>query len=99
MMGEVMGIPSLILTVLQLCALGMTVFALVHAIRQRPDAFTAVDKLTKPVWIAILLASLGALLLAQTPVGILGIAAIVATGVYLADVRPKVDEIQRGPRW
>ncbi|MTE16592.1 DUF2516 family protein [Nocardia aurantiaca] len=98
-MGGVMGIPGLILWVLQLCALGMTVFALVHAIRQRPDAFTAVDKLTKPVWIAILLASLGALLLARTPVGILGIAAIVATGVYLADVRPKVDEIQRGPRW
>ncbi|WP_405486450.1 DUF2516 family protein [Nocardia sp. NBC_00511] len=94
-----MGIPGMILWVLQLCALGMTVFALVHAIRQRPDAFTAVDKLTKPIWIAILLASLGALLLAQTPVQLLSLAAIVATGVYLADVRPKVDEIQRGPRW
>ncbi|MEU1207656.1 DUF2516 family protein [Nocardia sp. NPDC056611] len=94
-----MGIPGLILWVLWLAAMGMTVFALVHAIRQRPDAFTAVDKLTKPVWIAILLASLGGLLLGQTAVGFLGIAAVVATGVYLADVRPKVDEIQRGPRW
>ncbi len=94
-----MGIPGLILWVLKLCALGMTVFALVHAIRQRPDAFTAVDKLTKPVWIAILVASMAVLLLPVSPVGLLGIAAIVATGVYLADVRPKVDEIQRGPRW
>ncbi|MFE3100724.1 DUF2516 family protein [Nocardia tengchongensis] len=94
-----MGIAGLILWVLWLCAMGMTVFALVHAIRQRPDAFTAVDKLTKPVWIAILLASLGGLLLGRTAVGFLGIAAVVATGVYLADVRPKVDEIQRGPRW
>ncbi|MGW4244684.1 DUF2516 family protein [Nocardia sp. NPDC004722] len=94
-----MGIPALILWVLRLCAMGMTVFALVHAIRQRPDAFTAVDKLTKPVWIAILLASLGALLLSINLLGILGIAAVIATGVYLADVRPKVDEIQRGPRW
>ncbi|MFI1918927.1 DUF2516 family protein [Nocardia sp. NPDC020380] len=98
-MDRVSGIPSLILWVLQLAALGMTVFALVHAIRQRPDAFTAVGKLTKPVWLAILLASLGALLLVHSPVGLLGIAAVVATGVYLADVRPKVDEIQRGPRW
>ncbi|AYF78773.1 DUF2516 family protein [Nocardia yunnanensis] len=99
-MGGVMGIPALILWVLKLCALGMTVFALVHAIRQRPDAFTAVDKLTKPVWVAILVAALVVLLLPITSVvGILGIAAVVATGVYLADVRPKVDEIQRGPRW
>ncbi|MGV9410287.1 DUF2516 family protein [Nocardia sp. NPDC003693] len=100
MMGGVMGnIPQLILQVLWYLAFGMTVFALVHAIRQRPDAFTAVDKLTKPAWLAILAASLGGLLLGGTVVGLLGIAAIVATGVYLADVRPKVDEIQRGPRW
>ncbi|UGT39297.1 DUF2516 family protein [Nocardia yamanashiensis] len=98
-MGQVNAIPDFILWVLQLGALAMTVFALVHAIRQRPDAFTAVDKLTKPVWIGILSAALIGLLLARTPVGILGIAAIIATGVYLADVRPKVDEIQRGPRW
>ncbi|GAB2543035.1 DUF2516 family protein [Nocardia heshunensis] len=94
-----MGIPALILWALKLGAIGMTVFALVHAIRQRPDAFTAVDKLTKPVWIAILLAALGVLLLPISLLGILGIAAVIATGVYLADVRPKVDEIQRGPRW
>ncbi|WP_067543559.1 DUF2516 family protein [Nocardia crassostreae] len=98
-MGWVIGIPGIILTVIQLGAIAMTVFALIHAIRQRPDAFTAVDKLSKPIWIAILAAALGGLLLARTPVGLLGIAAIVATGVYLADVRPKVDEIQRGPRW
>lgn len=101
MMGEVMGIPAMILYVLWLGAIGMTVFALVHAVRQRPDAFTAVDKLTKPVWIAILAASLGGLVLVRSGglVNILGLIAIVATGVYLADVRPKVDEIQRGPRW
>ncbi|MFI6867969.1 DUF2516 family protein [Nocardia sp. NPDC050406] len=98
-MGRVNGIAGNILWLLQLGALAMTVFALVHAIRQRPDAFTAVDKLTKPAWVAILCAALVGLLLARTPVGILGIAAIVATGVYLADVRPKVDEVQRGPRW
>ena len=85
--------------VLWLAALGATLFALVHAIRQRKDAFTAVDKLTKPIWLAILGAALAFLLLARTPVGLLGIIAVVATGVYLADVRPKVDEVQRGPRW
>ncbi|MBB5914364.1 protein-S-isoprenylcysteine O-methyltransferase Ste14 [Nocardia transvalensis] len=90
---------SAILLVLWLAALGATIFALVHAVRQRPDAFTAVDKLTKPIWVGILVAALAFLLLARTPVGLLGIIAVVATGVYLADVRPKVDEVQRGPRW
>ncbi len=98
MMGQVNAIPDFILWVLQLGAIAMTVFALVHAIRQRPDAFTAVDKLTKPVWIAILAVAL-VFLFFMPLIGILGIAAVVATGVYLADVRPKVDEIQRGPRW
>ncbi|WP_067717015.1 DUF2516 family protein [Nocardia yamanashiensis] len=97
-MGQVNAIPDFILWVLQLGAIAMTVFALVHAIRQRPDAFTAVDKLTKPVWIAILAVAL-VFLFFMPLIGILGIAAVVATGVYLADVRPKVDEIQRGPRW
>ncbi|WP_028477148.1 DUF2516 family protein [Nocardia sp. CNY236] len=85
-----------ILLVLQLAALGATVFALIHAIRQRPDAFTAVDKLTKPIWLTILSVAAVVLLLVQ---GLLAFVAIIATGVYLADVRPKVDEVQRGPRW
>ncbi|MEV6072712.1 DUF2516 family protein [Nocardia sp. NPDC052001] len=98
-MGGVMGIPGLILSALLLLEFGMVVFALVHALRQRSDAFPAVDKLTKPVWLAILVASLGGLLLTRNPVNFLSLAAVIATGVYLADVRPKVDEVQRGPRW
>ncbi|WP_280334910.1 DUF2516 family protein [Nocardia wallacei] len=98
-MGTVYSVTGAILLVLWLAALGATIFALVHAVRQRPDAFTAVDKLTKPIWVGILVAALAFLLLARTPVGLLGIIAVVATGVYLADVRPKVDEVQRGPRW
>ncbi|WP_024801929.1 DUF2516 family protein [Nocardia sp. BMG51109] len=98
-MRLVYSVTGAIVLVLWLAALGATIFALVHAVRQRSDAFTAVDKLTKPIWVAILAGALAFLLLARTPVGLLGIIAVVATGVYLADVRPKVDEVQRGPRW
>ncbi|ATL72401.1 DUF2516 family protein [Nocardia terpenica] len=98
-MDGVYSVTGAILLVLRLAALGATIFALVHAIRQRPDAFTAVDKLSKPIWVTILGVALAFLLLVGTPVGLLGIASVVATGVYLADVRPKVDEVQRGPRW
>lgn len=93
------GLASWILDGLRLLALGATIFALIHAIRQRPDAFTAVDKLTKPIWIAILGAALLFLLLSLSVTSLLALVSIIATGVYLADVRPKVDEIQRGPRW
>jgi len=75
------------------------VFALIHAVRQRSDAFTAVDKMTKPIWLAILGGALVFLLIGIGGLGMLSFIAIIATGVYLADVRPKVDEVQRGPRW
>lgn len=89
--------------VIQLAALAACLFALVHAVRQRRDAFTAVDKLTKPIWVTILVVAallLGLPMLGMFSLGMIGlIGGLVATGVYLADVRPKVDEIQRGPRW
>ena len=54
---------------------------------------TAADKLTKPVWLAIL--GVAALLCLLFGVSVLGMTiAAVATGVYLADVRPKLLEVQ-----
>jgi len=32
-------------------------------------------------------------------VQLFGIVAVVAVCVYLVDVRPRVDDVQRGPRW
>ncbi|MFD6463972.1 DUF2516 family protein [Streptomyces roseolus] len=89
---------------LWLLTLGATIFAFIHAIRQRPDAFTAVDKQTKQLWLAVLGVSLFLLIIPLLAGGVGGLTlltfiAIIATGIYLADVRPKVDEVQRGPRW
>ncbi|ONM47669.1 hypothetical protein B0T44_01310 [Nocardia donostiensis] len=84
---------------LWLLALGATVFALIHALRQRADAFTAVDKLSKPIWLGILGVAVLLVLVSAGGLGLLTFIAIIATGIYLADVRPKVDEVQRGPRW
>lgn len=93
------GLTGLILLVLWLVALGATIFALIHVIRQRADAFPAVDKQTKPIWLAILGVATLLLLLQPGGLGLLTFVSIIATGIYLADVRPKVDEVQRGPRW
>ncbi len=88
---ELQGLVSYVLFALQIAVLGAAVYAFVHAAIQRPDAYTAADKLTKPVWLAIL--GVGALL--ALVLGVIGIAiAAVASGVYLVDVRPKILEIQ-----
>lgn len=83
-----------VLLILWIAVLVTTVYAFVHAAIQRPDAYTAADKLTKPVWLVILgVAGLLALVLGAGSV--LGTAiAAVAAGVYLVDVRPKLLEIQ-----
>ncbi|NKY56550.1 MULTISPECIES: DUF2516 family protein [Nocardia] len=98
-MQQVYGLTAWIMAALWLLAISATVFALVHAVRQRSDAFTAVDKLTKPIWLGILGVAVLLLMLPPLRLGLLSFVAIIATGIYLADVRPKVDEVQRGPRW
>ena len=81
-----------VLAVLQIAVLVTTVYAFVHAALQRPDAYTAAEKLTKPVWLVILGVRCAACALV---LGITGVAiAAVAAGVYLVDVRPKILEIQ-----
>jgi hypothetical protein len=96
---QVDGLVGLIFLALKVLALVGAVYAIVHAVRQRPDAFTAVNKLTKPIWLGILIVA-ALILLATSPVGLLGIIAVVAVCVYLVDVRPRVDDIQHGgSRW
>lgn len=75
-----------------------SVVALVHASRQRADAFPAVDKLTKPTWVAILIGSVVLSIISSGSV-FLGVLPIIAVSIYLVDVKPRVDEVQRGPRW
>ena len=80
------------LLVLNWAVLAATVYAFVHAAMQRPDAYTAADKLTKPVWLVILgVSGLLALVLGGTLGSVI---AAVATGVYLVDVRPRLLEVQ-----
>jgi succinate dehydrogenase/fumarate reductase cytochrome b subunit len=85
------GVAGVVLQVLFWAVLAATVYAFVHAAMQRPDAYTAVDKLTKPAWLVIL----GAAALLALVLGVTGMAiAAVASGVYLVDVRPKLLDVQ-----
>ena len=88
---ELQGLVGYVLFAIQVAVLLTAVYAFVHAAIQRPDAYTAAEKLTKPVWLVIL----GVGVLLALVLGVTGVAiAAVASGVYLVDVRPKILEIQ-----
>jgi len=87
------GVAGFLLSFPSWAVFGLTVYAFVHAAMQRSDAYPAADKLTKRVWLAIL--GVAALLCLLFGVSVLGMTiAAVAAGVYLADVRPKLLEVQ-----
>lgn len=93
-MPQLVEVQSWIALVLGVVALGLQVYALVEALRYRADAYPAAGKLTKPAWVAILAVAvaLGVLSL-RAPLTLFEIIAVVAAGVFLADVRPALREI------
>ena len=77
--------------------LALRVWALFDCLTRKVAAFPAVDKLTKPAWVAMLF--FGALfgsLIAPAPTGPISLITAVIAAVYLADVRPAVREVSGG---
>lgn len=70
---------------------GVELFAFIEAIRGDAGRYQAFGKLTKPGWVAITgIAAVFGFLSWTYPLTLPGIIAIVAAGVFLADVRPLV---------
>jgi hypothetical protein len=75
----------------------LRLWAVVDCAIRKHAAFTAADKLTKPAWLAILVISgLFGTWLTASPIGPLSLISVIASGIYLADVRPAVREISSG---
>jgi len=90
-----------ILKVIDWAAVPVGVFAFIHALLQRPDAYTAIDRLTKPAWLGITGgAAVAVLLFSFADIGwMFWMAGLVAALVYIVDVRPRLIEVQRGQKW
>lgn len=88
---------SIILLALTVIAGIAAVVALVHASIQRSDAFPAVDRQSKVIWVSILAAATLFIWFFGAPT-ILYLIGVVAMLVYLVDVRPRLDAIQ-GKHW
>jgi hypothetical protein len=73
--------------------IALRAWAIADCATRRTAAFPAADKLTKPVWLLILVVSglLGTF--ASDPLWPISLISVVAAAVYLADVRPAVREI------
>ncbi len=76
-------------------ALGLCAWALIDCAIRRARAFPAVGKLTKIAWLGILVLA-GVLDYFFGGFSFLGSAAIIASLVYLFDVRPAVREVSGG---
>jgi hypothetical protein len=79
--------------VLYYALIALRVWALVDCAARKTAAFPAVDKLTKPSWLLILVVAglLGTF--ASPPLWPISLISVVVAAVYLADVRPAVREI------
>jgi len=94
------GFQSTLVLILGLAALACEIFALVDALRHRPDAFVAAGKRTKNFWTILLLFAvvLGIVTLFNV-LNLFGLVGFVAAAVYLADVRPALRQVSgRGRR-
>lgn len=94
-----MGLSNGLLSILSLAVFVLHAWALIDCFMRPANGFEAAGKLTKPAWLGITGVALVVGLIFN-PIGILGLAAIVASIVYMVDVRPAIREIQGGGnRW
>lgn len=89
---------GIITLLLGFAAFAAEVFALVDAVRHRPDAFVAAGKRTKQFWTIVLAVAvlLGFVSIGSQLTFSIGLIAVVAAGIYLADVRPALRQVSGG---
>ena len=91
-----MEFQGLVYLVLYYGTLALTVWAFVDALVRPAPGYVAAGKLTKPAWLGITGVAAAVIFLTKSPMGLLGLPAVVAAIVYLVDVRPAVRGLRRG---
>ncbi|HYN56642.1 MAG TPA: DUF2516 family protein [Motilibacterales bacterium] len=89
-------LTTAILWAIDIGTLVAAAWAFIHCLRTRPDAYPAIGRQSKGVWLALTGGATLVSLAWFSPIGILGIASIVIASVYLLDIRPKIAEILSG---
>ena len=85
-----------LITALYWAAQALAVWAFADSLIRPAAGFVSTGKLTKPGWAAITGISALVIFWQQNPMTLFGLPAVIATVVYLVDVRPAVRGLQRG---
>ena len=86
------------MVIVQFGCLALQLWAVIDCATHGKQTFVVAEKLNKPAWLAITI--IGALVTFYFGVLSIGIAGLIASIVYLVDVRPAVREVQGGGnRW
>jgi uncharacterized protein DUF2516 len=85
-----------LLWILHLVVLALAVFAFVDAAFRRDDAYRAAGKQNKPFWLVILGLAILVNVFLGGLLGILTIAGLIASIVYIVDVRPAIRQLTGG---
>ena len=86
---------NLLVTLVGVALFAMMAWTLVDCLRTREDAFAAAGKKTKTFWLALTgAASVIGFIFMFSPFNLFNVLAIVAAGVYHADVKPAVKAVQ-----
>lgn len=95
-MPVIYSAQNLLMTLIGVGVFAMMVWALVDAARTRPDAFPAAGKRTKTFWLLITGAATAVgFVCVFNPLNLFNLVAIVAAGVYHADVKPALRSVQQ----
>lgn len=98
-MDSFFKVQSGIALILSIGVIALVLFAFIDAVRQRADAYTAAGKWSKQIWCAILgVGTLLSLLTFGSPLNLFTLLTVLASAVYLADVRPALQRMVGGGR-
>jgi hypothetical protein len=75
---------------------GLMLFALVDSLIRPTAAYPAAGKRTKLLWTLVIGVTFAVSLALRSPLGLFGLAGVVAALVYIVDVRPAVRAVGRG---
>ncbi|GGK77014.1 DUF2516 family protein [Ornithinimicrobium pekingense] len=94
-MSAIFGAQDLLQVAIGVAVLAMMLWALLDCARTRPDAFVAAGKRTKTFWLVLTgVATVIGFIFVFSPFNIFNLVAVVAAGVYHADVKPALKAVQ-----
>lgn len=93
-MDSFFKVQSGIALILSIGVIALALYAFIDALRHRADAYPAAGKWSKQIWCVILgVGTLLALLTFGNPLNLFTLLVVVASAVYLADVRPALQRV------